>query len=275
MQMCYTINVNGRLLDLSEPLVMGILNVTSDSFYADSRVQTEEEVVSRAAAILEEGGEIIDVGACSTRPGGTVVTQEEEYARLEMALPAICRHFPDAILSIDTFRPAIARWAVRQYGVAMINDVGDASVSRQEMFEEVARLQVPYILMSTCGNIHDMLLTFATEVQQLHALGVKDIILDPGFGFGKTLEENFTVMRDTGRLQALHLPVLAGISRKSMIYKTLDSTPSEALVGTAVLNGYLLQQGVSILRVHDVREAVETVTLMKRLINTINSSTDI
>lgn len=265
----YTINVNGRLLDLSEPLVMGIVNITPDSFYAGSRIQVEEEVVSRAAAILEEGGRIIDVGACSTRPGGTVVTQEEEYARLRRALPAIRQHFPDAILSVDTFRPFIAQWAVREYGVAMINDVGDMSVERKEMFETVAQLQVPYILMSTCGNMHDMLMTFSSEVQQLHALGVKDVILDPGFGFGKTLEENYVIMREVDRLHALRLPLLAGISRKSMIYKSLDITPAEALNGTSVLHGYLLQKGVSILRVHDVREAVEAVTLMKKLVNTL------
>ncbi len=261
-----TINVNGTLLDLSEPLVMGIVNITPDSFYAGSRIQQEEEVVERVAAILEEGGRIIDVGACSTRPGGTVVTKEEEYARLQRVLPVIRHHFPDAILSVDTFRPFIAQWAVQRYGVAMVNDVGDDSVSRREMFETIAHLQVPYILMSTCGNMRDMLMTFSREVQQLHALGVKDVILDPGFGFGKTLDENFAIMRELERLHTLHLPLLVGISRKSMIYKTLRTTPDEALNGTSVLHGYLLQKRVSILRVHDVREAVEAVTLMKKII---------
>ena len=228
----------------------------------------EATVVAWAKQALEDGADILDIGACSTRPGGTVVTQEEEYARLRRALPAIRRHFPDAFLSVDTFRPFIAQWAVREYGVAMINDVGDMSVERKEMFETVAQLQVPYILMSTCGNMHDMLMTFSSEVQQLHALGVKDVILDPGFGFGKTLEENYVIMRELDRLNTLHLPLLAGISRKSMIYKSLDITPAEALNGTSVLHGYLLQKGVSILRVHDVREAVEAVTLMKKLVNT-------
>lgn len=267
MEMAHdTINVNGTLLDLSEPQVMGIVNITPDSFYAGSRIQLEEEVVGRATAILEEGGRIIDIGACSTRPGGAVVTQEEEYYRLKMALPVIRQYFPDAILSVDTFRPFIAQWAVNQYGVSIINDVGDVSVRREEMFETVARLQVPYILMSTSGNMHDMLMTFSREVQHLHALGVKDVILDPGFGFGKTLDENYAIMRELDRLHALQLPLLVGISRKSMIYKSLGITPDEALNGTSVLHGYLLQKGVSILRVHDVREAVETITLMKKLI---------
>lgn len=261
----HTINVNGRLLELSEPQVMGIVNITPDSFFADSRKQSEQDIVERVETILVEGGSMVDVGACSTRPGAQVVSGEEERARLQFALQVIRSHFPDVILSVDTFRPQIARMAVSDYGVAMINDVGDASVPRQEMFSMMGQLKVPYILMSNCANMHDMLMTFSREVQQLHALGVKDIILDPGFGFGKTLDENYQVMRELDHLHALGLPLLAGISRKSMIYKALGVTPAEALNGTSVLHGYLLKKGVSIFRVHDVRPAVEAVMLMKRL----------
>ena len=276
--MDYTINVNGQLLDLSRPTVMGILNATPDSFFAGSRVQTETEIANRAQQILAEGGAIIDIGAYSTRPGAMLVDEQEEMARLRFALTVVRREFPDAVLSIDTFRPAVARMAVDEYGASIINDVSGGNCqgvfggehkedrcSDKEMFTTVARLGVPYILMSSAPTIREMLLDFAEKVQQLRDLGQKDIILDPGFGFGKTLEQNYELLGDLERLHVMHLPILVGVSRKSMIWKLLGVTPDEALNGTTVLHTVALLKGASILRVHDVREAVETITLTSSL----------
>lgn len=276
--MDYTINVNGQLLDLSRPTVMGILNATPDSFFAGSRVQTEAEIVNRAQQILAEGGAIIDIGAYSTRPGAMLVDEQEEMARLRFALTVVRREFPDAVLSIDTFRPAVARMAVDEYGASIINDVSGGNCqgvfggehkkdrcSDKAMFTTVARLGVPYILMSSAPTIREMLLDFAEKVQQLRDLGQKDIILDPGFGFGKTLEQNYELLRDLERLHVMQLPILVGVSRKSMIWKQLGVTPDEALNGTTVLHTVALLKGASILRVHDVREAVETITLTSSL----------
>ena len=255
----YTLNCNGRLLDLSTPQVMGILNVTPDSFYADSRKQTEEDIVLRTQQILQEGASIIDVGACSTRPDSEPATEAEEMERLRYALAIVRREAPDAIVSVDTFRPAVARMAVEEFGVDIINDVSEGA--DEKMFRTVARLGVPYILMSVQPTMREMLLHFAREVDELRSLGQKDIVLDPGFGFGKTLEQNYEVMNGLEQLDMLHLPILVGISRKSMIYKLLHTEPSEALNGTTVLNTIALMKGTSILRVHDVKEAVETVML--------------
>ena len=255
----YTLNCNGRLLDLSTPQVMGILNVTPDSFYAESRQQTEKDIVLRTQQILQEGASIIDVGACSTRPDSEPATEAEEMERLRYALAIVRREAPDAIVSVDTFRPAVARMAVEEFGVDIINDVSEGA--DEKMFRTVARLGVPYILMSVQPTMREMLLHFAREVDELRSLGQKDIILDPGFGFGKTLEQNYEVMNGLEQLDMLHLPILVGISRKSMIYKLLHTEPSEALNGTTVLNTIALMKGTSILRVHDVKEAVETVML--------------
>ncbi len=276
--MDYTINVNGQLLDLSRPTVMGILNATPDSFFAGSRVQTEAEIANRAQQILAEGGAIIDIGAYSTRPGAMLVDEQEEMARLRFALTVVRREFPDAVLSIDTFRPAVARMAVDEYGASIINDVSGGNCqgvfggehkedrcSDKEMFTTVARLGVPYILMSSAPTIREMLLDFAEKVQQLRDLGQKDIILDPGFGFGKTLEQNYELLGDLERLHVMHLPILVGVSRKSMIWKLLGVTSDDALNGTTVLHTVALLKGASILRVHDVREAVETITLTSSL----------
>ena len=276
--MDYTINVNGQLLDLSRPTVMGVLNATPDSFFAGSRVQTEAEIANRAQQILAEGGAIIDIGAYSTRPGAMLVDEQEEMARLRFALTVVRREFPDAVLSIDTFRPAVARMAVDEYGASIINDVSGGNCqgvfggehkedrcSDKEMFTTVARLGVPYILMSSAPTIREMLLDFAEKVQQLRDLGQKDIILDPGFGFGKTLEQNYELLGDLERLHVMHLPILVGVSRKSMIWKLLGVTPDDALNGTTVLHTVALLKGASILRVHDVREAVETITLTSSL----------
>lgn len=258
--MDYTLNLHGHLMDLSEPQIMGILNVTPDSFYAGSRKQTEIEIVERCRQIVSEGGSIIDVGAYSTRPGASEVSENEEMERLRFALSVVRREQPDIALSVDTFRPEVARMTVEEFGADIINDVSEGS---REMFRMVARLGVPYILMSVQPTMRDSLLAFAQKVQQLRDDGAKDIILDPGFGFGKTLEQNYQMMNELDQLQVLELPVLVGVSRKSMIYKLFDVTADEALNGTTVLHTVALMKGASILRVHDVREAVECVRVVK------------
>ena len=276
--MDYTINVRGRLMDLSEPQVMGILNVTPDSFYAGSRKQTEQEIVERAYQIILEGGTMIDVGAFSTRPGAAEVSEAEEMERLRLALGLVRREMPSAVISVDTFRPDVARMVVEEFGADIINDVSEGGLtgivntpleqtgeSYPVIFRTVAQLRVPYILMSVQPTLREMLLSFSKKVQQLRDLGVKDIILDPGFGFGKTLEQNYLLMNELERLAVMELPLLVGISRKSMIYKLLGITPDESLNGTTVLNTIALMKGASILRVHDVKEAVECVGLVKSL----------
>ena len=256
----YTINVQGRLMDLSQPQVMGILNVTPDSFYAGSRAQTEREIAERANRIVAEGGTIIDVGACSTRPGAAVVSEQEEMARLRFGLDVVRRELPFSVVSVDTFRPAVARMAVEEFGACIINDVSEGSMS---MFRLVSRLRVPYILMSQQPTLRAMLLSFASKVQQLRDLGAIDIILDPGFGFGKTLEQNYRLLNELEKLQVMELPLLVGVSRKSMIYNLLGSTANESLNGTTVLHTIALMKGANILRVHDVREAVECLKIVK------------
>lgn len=255
----YTINVQGRLLELSVPRVMGILNATPDSFFSASRMQTEREIADRATEIVEQGGDIIDVGAYSTRPGAADVPVEEEMTRLQFALQVIRREHPDVVLSVDTFRADVARMCVEEYGVGIINDVSE--MADEAMARTVARLGVPYILMSVQPTLREMLIGLAGKVQQLRNQGAKDIIIDPGFGFGKTLDQNYQLMYELEKLHVLGLPLLVGISRKSMIHKRLNCTPAEALNGTTVLNTIALTKGASILRVHDVREAVETVAL--------------
>ena len=255
--MDYTLNCNGRLLDLSEPQVMGIVNLTPDSFYAVSRKQTDVEIVARCHQILLEGASMIDVGACSTRPGGELVSEQEEMERLRNGLRVIRKELPNAVLSIDTFRPQVARMCVEEFGADIINDVEGG----EEMFQTVSRLRIPYIYMSRKATVHDVLIDFAQTVQRLRDLGQKDIILDPGFGFGKTLEQNFQLLSELEKLLVMELPLLVGMSRKRMVWQTLQVTPDESLNGTTVLNTVALQKGASILRVHDVREAVEAVRL--------------
>lgn len=249
-------------MDLSQPQVMGILNVTPDSFYEGSRVQAERDIADRANQIVAEGGAIIDVGGCSTRPGASEVSEAEEMDRLRFALDIIRRELPYSVISVDTFRPDVARMAVEEFGVDIINDVsgGDA-----DMFRMVSRLRVPYILMSVLPTLREMLLSFAQKVQQLRDFGVKDIILDPGFGFGKTLEQNYEIMNGLERLQVMELPLLVGVSRKSMIYKLLGFTANESLNGTTALHAVALMKGAGILRVHDVKEAVECVKIFRVL----------
>ena len=267
--MDYTLNCNGQLLSLNEPQVMGILNVTPDSFYADSRKQTEHDVAKRTEEILSQGGTMIDVGACSTRPDSEPVSEAEETERLRWALAVVRREAPQAVISVDTFRPQVARIVVEEFGADIINDVGAPANSKlliansqENMFRMVSRLRVPYIFMSRKSTIRDILLDSAEAVDQLRSMGQKDIIIDPGFGFGKTMEENYEVMNGLERLQMLHLPILVALSRKSMIYRLLETSQEEALTGTIALNTIALMKGANILRVHDVREAVECVKII-------------
>lgn len=273
-EMNHTINVRGRLVALDKPQVMGILNATPDSFYEGSRKQTERDIAERALQIVDEGGTMIDVGAFSTRPGANEVSEEEELNRLRFALGIVRRELPDAIVSVDTYRPLVARQCVEEWGADMINDVSEGGLTgivntplkeQYNMFQTIASLRVPYIIMSVRSTLREMLLAFAEEIQRLHELGVCDVIIDPGFGFGKTLEQNYQLMKDLDKLLVLDLPLLVGVSRKSMIYKLLDGTPSTALNGTTVLHTVALQKGASILRVHDVREAVETIKIVSLL----------
>ena len=260
--MDYTINLRGQLMDLSLLQVMGILNVTPDSFYAGSRTQTEQAIAQRANQIVEEGGSIIDVGGYSTRPGASEVSEAEEMERLRFALTIVRKALPSIAISVDTFRPDVARMAVEEFGADIINDISEGDI---DMYRMVARLRVPYILMSQQATIHDMLLSFAEKVQQLRDFGAKDIILDPGFGFGKTLQDNYKVMNELEKLSIMELPILVGISRKSMIYKLFGFTPNEALNGTTVLNTISLMKGASILRVHDVKQAIECIRIVKAM----------
>ena len=269
-----TINVRGRLIDLSTPKVMGILNATPDSQYSGSRKQTEREIADRANQIMDEGGTFIDVGAFSTRPGGAVeVSEEEETERLKRAIAIVRREQPDAPISVDTYRPLVARRCIEEFGADIINDVSEGGITgivdtpiheQGNMFKTVGELKVPYILMSVKSNMHDMLKAFAEEVQTLRDYGAKDIILDPGYGFGKTLDENYAVLSEAERLLTLELPVLVGVSRKSMIFKLIGGDPTTSLNGTTVLNTISLMKGAAILRVHDVREAWECVKMTKR-----------
>ncbi len=266
--MNYTLNANGRLISMAKPVVMGILNATPDSFYADSRQQTASAIAQRTVQILTEGGVIIDVGACSTRPDSQPVEESEEMERLRKALTIVRREAPDAVVSVDTFRPEVARMAVEEYGVNIINDVGCQQMDSSSMFRMVSRLRVPYIYMSRQSTVKEILMDSARAVDSLRSMGQHDIVIDPGFGFGKTLEENYSVMQHLERMQALQLPILVGISRKSMIYRLLDITQEQALNGTTMLNTIALMKGASILRVHDVREAVECVRLYEKLTST-------
>lgn len=275
--MSYTINAGGRLLDLQKPIVMGILNATPDSFYAGSRTQTEAEIAMRVRQIVDEGGSIIDVGAYSSRSGADDVPAEEEMRRLRLALDIVRREAPEAIISVDTFRADVARMCVEEGGAHIINDISGGTLDKH-MFRTVARLRVPYILMHIQGEPHTMqqaphyenleqevFLFLSERVDQLRQLGVADIILDPGFGFGKTLAHNYELMNCLEDFHEFDLPLLVGISRKSMIYKLLGTTPAEALGGTIVLNTIALMKGAHILRVHDVGAAVETVRIVETM----------
>ncbi len=273
----YTINVRGRLFDLSEPQVMGILNLTPDSFYAASRMETDEAIRERVRQIVKEGGTMMDVGAYSSRPGADDVSVEEEMVRLRRGMKVVREETPDIPVSIDTFRADVAKMAVEELGADIINDISGGELDK-EMLPTVARLGVPYILMHMKGTpktmqqaphyddlMKEVLRYFAEKIQQLRDWGQKDIILDPGYGFGKTLDHNYELLQHQEMLRVFELPLLVGLSRKSMIYKLLNCTPEEALNGTTMLNTLALAKGASILRVHDVKAAVEVVKLYHKV----------
>ena len=276
------INIKGALMDLSTPQVMGILNITPDSFYAGSRNQTAQEISERANRILEEGAGIIDIGAYSSRPNAENISPEEEMRRLRMALEILNKEHPDAIISVDTFRADVAAMCVEEFGVAIINDIAAGEMD-PHMFDTVARLNVPYIMMHMQGTpqtmqatphydnlIKEIFLYFATKIEQLHAKGVRDIILDPGFGFGKTVAHNYELLNQLQEFSLFEMPVLVGVSRKSMIYKLLGGTPFEALNGPPPHHTHTKKKGANILRVHDVKEAVETVKIVEAMQNGVN-----
>lgn len=260
----YTLNVGGQLLSLERPLVMGILNATTESFYEASQMHTADAVAERALTMLREGASIIDVGGCSTKPGLAPVSEEEEMRRLGMALAAIRTVAPEAILSVDTFRASIAERCVREFGVQMINDVSGGEAD-ERMFATVANLQVPYVLTCNKGRWTELMYDLAERINRLHLMGVNDVIVDPGFGFGKTLDDNYRLMAHLEELHLLECPLLVGVSRKSMIYKHLDITPAEALNGTTVLHTIALTKGAHILRVHDVKAAREAILITEKL----------
>lgn len=270
-----TINVGGRLVSLDEPQVMGILNVTPDSFFATSRCRSEEEIRQRVCQIRQEGATMVDIGAYSSRPGAEDVTEAEELRRLLPAIDIVREEWPESIISVDTFRAEVARRAV-EAGADIINDISGGEMD-PEMFSAVADMHVPYILMHMQGTPRDMqkaphydnlmcevFRSLGERVELLHEMGVADVILDPGFGFGKTMEQNYEMMARLGEFRLLDCPILAGVSRKSMVYRLLDTTPEESLNGTTVLNTIALMNGASILRVHDVKEAVEAVKIYRQ-----------
>jgi len=270
-----TIFSHGKLIDISKPLVMGIINVTPDSFYGGSQFRLRYRIARRAEQIISEGGSIIDVGACSTRPGSTSINEDQEIKRLVKAMEVIRKKFPDAIISIDTFRANVAKVIHTNFGIDIVNDISAGELDNA-MFQTISDLKLAYILMHMKGTPKDMqenpqynndivkeLIAFFTkkvEILKLH--GVKDIIIDPGFGFGKTLDHNYTLLKNLEAFKIFELPLLAGISRKSMIYKFLNTNPDKALNGTSVLNAFAVQNGTSILRVHDVREATEVIKMV-------------
>ncbi len=275
-----TLNCKGELISLDVPRVMGILNITPDSFYADSRKQTAEAIEKRVETILSEGGTFVDIGGYSSRPDAKEVSPEEEMERLSFALSILNRHYPELIISVDTFRAQVARRCVEEFNVAMINDISGGELDA-EMFKTVAELQVPYILMHMRGTpqtmmqktgymdmMGEILRYFAGKVQQLQEMGVNDIILDPGFGFSKTLDQNYELMHHLIDFKQFDLPLLVGVSRKRMIYQLLDSTPEASLNGTTVLHTFSLLQGAHILRVHDVRAAFEAINIVQKITDT-------
>jgi dihydropteroate synthase len=271
------INVRGNLVDLTVPKVMGIINVTPDSFYKSSRFTTDKEIIDAASRMIDDGADILDVGGYSSRPGAADVTPGEERTRVINAIKLIGRELPEAIISVDSFRSEIILEAVLECGAGIINDIS-AGEADKKMFQVVEKLRVPYIMMHMQGVpgtmqknpvyddvVADILRWFGERIFRLQSMGVNDIIIDPGFGFGKTIAHNFELLRHLGDLSIAGLPVLAGVSRKSMIWKTLEITPEEALNGTSVLNTIALMNGADILRVHDVKEAVQAVMLVDKL----------
>ena len=265
-----TLNLRGQIMDFAAPQIMGIVNVTPDSFFSASRTMDGAEVVARARQLLSEGAAILDIGGCSTRPGSEPVSEDEEWRRLSGALEALRREFPSAVLSVDTFRARIAERSVQDYGVQIINDIS-GGLADEQMFETVAALTVPYVLTHGCGftDVTEVPRFLAGQLQTLYRLGVADVLLDPGFGFGKTLEQNYQLMARLADLTRLFPdnPVLVGVSRKSMIHRLLNIQPEEALNGTTVLHTLALQAGAKVLRVHDVRAAAEAARIWEAVCN--------
>lgn len=275
--MMHTLNLRGKLYSLCEPKIMGILNVTPDSFYAESRTSDEEHIAARVQQLMDDGADMIDIGGYSSRPGADDVSPEEEMNRLRRGLRVVRRLYPEVPISVDTFRADVARMCVEEEGADIINDISGGMMDRQ-MFRTVARLGVPYILMHMQGTPDTMqqaphydnlrrevMLYFAERIDRLCQMGAKDIIVDPGFGFGKMLEHNYELFHHLDDFNLFNLPLLVGISRKSMIYKLLGGTPQTSLNGTTVLNTIALMKGVHILRVHDVKEAVEAKRIVMKM----------
>lgn len=270
-----TINIKGQLYDFRTPWIMGILNVTPDSFFSISRMQSEDAILRQVTKMMDEGADIIDVGGYSSRPGAEDVTSEEEYSRIALALNIIRKNYPGAIISIDTFRASVAQRAVEEFEADIINDISGGDLDAN-MWATIAQLQIPYVIMHMRGTpqtmqsitkyddiVADIIKSLAFKVAELHKLGVNDVIIDPGFGFAKTLDDNYALLAELKELKRIDVPMLVGISRKSMIYKALSCTPDDALNGTTVLNTIALLGGADILRVHDVREAKEAVKLVQ------------
>lgn len=275
-----TINLNGRILDLAKPVVMGILNVTPDSFFDGGKYRTEKKIIKRAEEILEQGGNVIDIGAVTTKPGTEGLSTKDEIDRLLPAVKAVRKNFPDAFISIDTYRSWVALKVIEDCGPCIVNDVTGGNFDAH-MYDTIGKLGVPYILMHMQGTplkmqenpqyddiIRDISLFFTDRVKKLTRAGVKDVIIDPGFGFGKTLEHNYELLNRLDSFKVFQLPLLVGVSRKSMIYKLLGAGPDEALNGTSVVNTLALMGGTDILRVHDVREAAEAVRIMEMVRST-------
>lgn len=267
------LNIRGQLFDFSTPVVMGILNLTPDSFYANSRVEANKNLIQRAEEMLQAGATILDIGAFSTRPGAEEVSEKEEMQRLKAGLLLLKKELPNALLSVDTYRSNVAKMCVEEFGVDIINDVSEGGITgrtnvlleeEQQMFKTVAQLKVPYILMSVKSDIVSMIKSFVAELNELHALGVKDVILDPGFGFGKDLKQNYEVLYHLEKLSVLDAPVLVGASRKRMIQQLLNVDAAHSLNGTMVVHTLALMKGASILRVHDVQEAVEAIQIVEQ-----------
>lgn len=272
-----TINCGGTLINLSQPLIMGIVNITPDSFYKGSRYQNEESIFLRVQQIIDEGGSIIDIGGYSSRPNADNISVEEEIKRLSLALTIIKKHYPNAILSIDTFRSEVVETIYNKFGAFIVNDISAGELDA-DMFKTVGHLKLPYIAMHMKGTpqtmlhetqyndlINDVIAYFVDKVKRLIDVGVHDIILDPGYGFSKNIDQNYELLARLDEFNIFELPLLVGISRKSMIYKLLDTTPTEALNGTTVLNTIALQKGADILRVHDVKQAVECIKIVNKI----------
>lgn len=265
---------NGKLIDISKPTIMGVINVTNDSFFDGSQFRIKTRIARRADQILAEGGTIIDIGACSTRPGSVPVDEKVEIKRLSKALSVIRNKHPEVTISIDTYRANVAKVIHENFGIQIINDISAGELDA-EMFQTVSNLKLAYVLMHMKGTpknmqedpryehdiIRELFAFFTKKIESLKLLGVKDIIIDPGFGFGKNLDHNYTLLKNLESFKVFELPILAGISRKSMIYKLLNTCPDKALNGTTVLNTLAVQNGASILRVHDVKEAAEVIKL--------------